>query len=34
MAGLTWIIPSGQFDRTEVDGRSVVVPGTYKSSGI
>ncbi|EQK38017.1 YfcC family protein [Paraclostridium bifermentans] len=30
MAGLTWIIPSGQFDRTEVDGRSVVVPGTYK----
>lgn len=31
MAGLTWIIPSGQFDRAEVDGRSVVVPGTYQS---
>ncbi|MEG2869243.1 MAG: YfcC family protein [Terrisporobacter sp.] len=31
MAGLTWIIPSGQFDREDVDGRSVVVPGTYQS---
>lgn len=30
MAVLTWIIPSGQFDRKEVDGKSVVVPGTYK----
>jgi uncharacterized ion transporter superfamily protein YfcC len=31
MAGLTWVIPSGEFAREEVDGRSVVVPGTYQS---
>ncbi|MFZ4520060.1 MAG: YfcC family protein [Bacteroidales bacterium] len=26
---LTWIIPAGQFDRHEYNGRLVVVPGTY-----
>ena len=26
---LTWIIPAGQFDRHEYNGRQVVVPGTY-----
>lgn len=30
MAILTWIIPSGEFNREEIDGRSVVVPGTYQ----
>ncbi|MDH3251573.1 MAG: TIGR00366 family protein [Ignavibacteria bacterium] len=28
---LTWIIPGGEFDRAESQGRSVVVPGTYHS---
>jgi uncharacterized ion transporter superfamily protein YfcC len=31
MSALTWIIPSGEFSREEVDGRMVVVPGTYQS---
>ncbi|MGL5312015.1 MAG: YfcC family protein [Peptostreptococcaceae bacterium] len=31
MAILTWIIPSGEFDRELKDGRMVVVPNTYKS---
>ncbi len=26
---LTWIIPSGEFQRNEFNGRQVVVPGTY-----
>ncbi len=26
---LTWIVPSGQYERTEVDGREVTVAGTY-----
>jgi uncharacterized ion transporter superfamily protein YfcC len=26
---LTWIVPAGEFKRTEKDGRTVVVPGTY-----
>jgi uncharacterized ion transporter superfamily protein YfcC len=26
---LTWIIPAGQFDRHDYNGRQVVVPGTY-----
>ncbi|MGL5717639.1 MAG: YfcC family protein [Paraclostridium sp.] len=30
MAALTWIVPSGEFERAEVDGRNVVVPGTYQ----
>lgn len=30
MAILTWIVPSGQFDTTEINGRMVVVSGTYK----
>lgn len=33
IAGLTWIVPSGQFDRQEVlvDGssRTAIIPGTY-----
>lgn len=28
---LTWILPTGQFDRVEFEGRQVVVPGTYKA---
>ncbi len=28
---LTWIIPSGEFARETLDGRTVVVPGTYQS---
>lgn len=31
MAILTWIIPSGEFDRELKDGRMVVVPNTYKA---
>lgn len=27
---LTYIIPAGMFERTEIDGRSVIVPGTFK----
>lgn len=30
MAVCTWLIPSGEFQRKEVDGRSVVIPGTYQ----
>ncbi|KKY00524.1 MULTISPECIES: YfcC family protein [Paraclostridium] len=30
MAILTWIIPSGQFQRKEIDNRLVVVPNTYE----
>ena len=30
IAILTWIIPSGEFDRVIKDGRLVVVPNTYK----
>ena len=26
---LTWIVPSGQFERIELDGRTVVVPDSY-----
>jgi uncharacterized ion transporter superfamily protein YfcC len=29
-AGLTWVVPPGQFERAEVDGRVVVVPGSYE----
>jgi uncharacterized ion transporter superfamily protein YfcC len=28
---LTWIVPAGEFDRMDVDGRMVVVAGTYHS---
>ncbi|MGB1032754.1 MAG: YfcC family protein, partial [Flavobacteriales bacterium] len=28
---LTWVIPAGAYDREIVDGRSIVVPGTYHS---
>lgn len=31
MAILTWIVPSGEFKRKEVDNRLVVVPGTYQT---
>ncbi|MEX0966082.1 MAG: TIGR00366 family protein [Bacteroidia bacterium] len=27
--GLTWIIPAGDYDRQEVDGRQIVVPGSF-----
>ncbi len=27
---LTWVIPAGEFQRVELDGRQVVVPGTYE----
>lgn len=27
---LTYVIPAGQFDREEVDGREVVIPGSYQ----
>ena len=29
---LTWVVPSGSFKRTEVDGREVTVAGTYKTT--
>lgn len=29
-AVLTWVVPSGAFDRQEVDGREVTVAGTYQ----
>jgi uncharacterized ion transporter superfamily protein YfcC len=28
---LTWVIPAGEYLRDEVDGRTVVVAGTYES---
>jgi len=28
---LTWIVPAGEFQRTKVGSRTVVVPGTYQS---
>ena len=31
MAILTWVVPSGEFSREDVEGRMVVVPGTYQS---
>ena len=27
--GLTWIVPAGEYERIEKDGREVLVPGTY-----
>jgi uncharacterized ion transporter superfamily protein YfcC len=27
---LTWLIPAGEYDRTALNGRMVVVPGTYR----
>lgn len=30
-AGLTWIIPAGEYERQEIDHRSVVIAGTYES---
>lgn len=27
---LTWIVPAGTFERTEVDGRELIVPGSYQ----
>ncbi|KPI48598.1 C4-dicarboxylate ABC transporter [Clostridioides difficile] len=32
MAVLTWIVPSGNFERVDIDGRSVVVAGTYEKA--
>lgn len=31
VAVMTWIVPSGAYDRVETDGRLMVVPGTYHS---
>ncbi|MGL5330500.1 MAG: YfcC family protein [Peptostreptococcaceae bacterium] len=31
MAIMTWIIPSGEFLREDINGRMVVVPGTYET---
>ena len=31
MAILTWIVPSGEFAREDIEGRMVVIPGTYQS---
>lgn len=28
---LTWFIPAGEFDRTIVDGREILVPGSYRA---
>lgn len=28
--GLTWVVPSGAFERAVVNGREVIVPGTYE----
>jgi uncharacterized ion transporter superfamily protein YfcC len=28
--GLTWVVPSGVFERAVVNGREVIVPGTYE----
>ncbi|WP_027702070.1 YfcC family protein [Metaclostridioides mangenotii] len=30
MAVLTWIVPSGSFERVDIEGRAVVVAGTYE----
>lgn len=30
VVGLTWIIPAGEFQRQDFDGRQVVVPGSYQ----
>jgi uncharacterized ion transporter superfamily protein YfcC len=27
---LTWIVPAGQFERMELNGRQVIVPGSYQ----
>lgn len=32
MAVLTWIVPSGNFERVDIDGRAVVVAGTYEKA--
>ena len=32
VAVMTWIIPSGAFETTEVDGREVTVAGTDRKS--
>lgn len=31
VAVMTWIVPSGSYDRVETDGKMMVVPGTYHS---
>lgn len=30
LAALTWVVPSGSFERTEINGREVTVAGTYE----
>ena len=34
VAALTWIVPSGAYDKMDVDGRQVVVAGTYHAVGL
>ena len=29
---MTWFIPAGEYQRTEIDGRTMVVPGTYNKT--
>lgn len=29
---LTWVVPAGMYERQEVDGRTMVIPGTYQSA--
>ena len=31
IAGLTWIIPGGYFETQQVDGRNMVIPGTFQT---
>jgi len=33
-AGLSWLVPAGEFERALVNGRNVVVPGTYHTTGV
>jgi uncharacterized ion transporter superfamily protein YfcC len=28
--GLTWLVPAGEFERTVINGREVLVPGSYE----
>lgn len=33
-AGLSWLVPAGEFERMMVNGRNVVVAGTYHTEGV
>jgi len=30
IAALTWVVPGGEYERAEVNGREVVVPNSFK----